>query len=292
MNCATARDTLLSADAPPAADVAAHLQDCPACAALARDLAALEERWRARPLPANAETSKAAFLARVAHLANPPAPAPQPAPAPRRRREFLGWAAALILLIGTGAAVLVFGPGRDAEAHPDVIEQLVDWNIDLSEAAPAERERIYHERRGALQKSLGTAKLDADDRKLAERLLDNGGWLAGHEDPVEELDRFTGVADTLLERLEAAGTDPAKADRLARQFRKVNERAIGRNVEKVRAAKITDPQKKKLVNRLLKKDAERAEQLMDLIEKSPDLTKKELRQALDLTAKRQRHKKI
>jgi hypothetical protein len=290
MNCATARDWLLSADTAAASpDLAAHLQGCPACAALARDIVALEARWRARPLPANAATSKAAFLA---HLANPATPAPQAAPAPRRWREFLGWATALVLLIGAGAVVLVFGPGRDAEAHPDVIEQLVDWNIDLSEAAPADRERIYHERREALQKSLGKALLDADDRKLAERLLDNGGWLAGHEDPVEELDRFTGVADTLLERIEAAGADPAKADRLARQFRKVNERAIGRNVEKVRAAKIADPQKKKLVHRLLKKDAERAEQLMDLIEKSPDLTKKELRQALDLTAKRHRHKKI
>jgi hypothetical protein len=294
MTCDAVRDWLANADDPEngktfPVEVVDHCRQCAACEAFRSRLNNLERRWRELPLPANAESSKAAFLLR---LVNPPSPTPERKPGIRRRRMLWGGAIAAVLFLVGGVGILFFGPAKQAEAHPDVLEQLIDWNLDMSEApSPADRQRLYTERHDNLKKSVEKAKLNADDRALAEDLLANGAWMAHNEDPVEELNRFDTMADRLLERVETSTADPTRADRFATQFRRVNERAIERNLEKIKLAKITDPQKKKMVQKLLKKDAERADLILKVLEKSPDLTKKELRQVLEQAHKRIKSKK-
>ena len=292
MSCEPAREWLLNADYPEKleaapSDVAEHVRSCAACQGLSRDLIELERQWRGIPVSPRAEASKAAFLAR---LEKPPAPASAP-PKPRRRAAFYYWSAAALLLIAAGSGVLFFGPGRNAEAHSDVIDQLVDWNLDLSEASAVDRQRIYSDRRNKLQKSIVNAKLDPTDRDLAENLMANGTWLVEHEDPVEELQRFNVMADQLLDQVKSSSVSNAvRADRFARQFRKVNERGIDSKMERIRAIAAADPERRKLVNRILKHDKERAVEIDEILERSPDITKKELRAALDLSQKRHKHK--
>jgi hypothetical protein len=235
-----------------------------------------------------AELSRATFLARLEKAPTPVAASSKP----HRRATLYYWAAAALLLIVAGSGVLFFGPGRDAEARPDVIDQLVDWNLDLSEASPTDRQRIFAERRNKLQNSIGNAKLDPTDRDLAENLMANGSWLVEHEDPVEEFQRFNVMADQLLDRVKTSSeSDAVRADRFARQFRKVNERGIDSKMERIRAIAAADPERRKLVNRILKHDKERAVEIDEILERSPDITKKELRAALDLSHKRHKHKK-
>jgi hypothetical protein len=294
MTCKPARDWLLNADAPanwPAAppEVAEHIQHCAACRALMSDLKNLEALWRNRPLPPRAETSKAAFLERLKTPSMPVSAVPKP----RRLAVPRYWAAVTALCLIVGAGLLWFWPAQPVEAHPDVIEQLVDWNLALSEApSPADRQRIFDNQHQALQKNLEAAQLNPNEQELANDLFANGAWLARNENPAEELQRFNNLADQLLDQVKATTpSDALRANRFAKQFRKVNERGIGRNLERVAASKAADPEVKKLVNRILKHDAERAEQIGGLLERSPDMTKKELRHALDLAHKRLKPKK-
>jgi hypothetical protein len=99
-----------------------------------------------------------------------------------------------------------------------VIEQLVDWNLELTEAAtPADRDRIFADKHEKLKVRIGQAKLSDTDRELAENLLTNGVWLVKNDDPVEELNRFHRVADRLLEKMQHAAdkADASQSERMA-----------------------------------------------------------------------------
>lgn len=290
MSCEPTRNWLMNADAPAAVEtvspeVAAHLDACTACRGLQDNLVKLEREWRGRPLPARAEAAKAAFLDR---LQNPPAPV-QPARARRHWSATHRWAVAALLFIGVGMGTLLFLPGQEATAHPDVLDQLIDWNLEMSEAPSADRQGLYDNKHASLKKRLDSAKLAPTDRALAEELLQNGSWLAKNEDPVEELNRFSDMADHLLERVNTAAADTGRAGNFARRFRKVNERAIDRNMERVSAITTSDPERQRLINKALKQDADRADQIQNILQNSPDISKKELRKALELNHKR--HKK-
>jgi hypothetical protein len=290
MTCEVSREWLLNAEKPACvdtapADIASHIRGCAQCQKLEQDLAALEEQWRQRPLPASVESAKVAFLKRLES---------QPAAAPhnpeRRRAGVLFWAIAASLFIVAGISLLFFFPGQPVAAHPDVIDQLVDWNLDMSQApTQADRQRIYVERQARLQDSVGKARLGAPERDMAQNLLENGSWLAQNQDPVEELQRLNKMADDMLERVNT--TNSAQAELFAKQFRKINERGIDPTMERVHSLAVADPERRKLINRILRHDKERAGQIAEILEKSPDITKKDLRKALDLSQKRHKHKK-
>jgi hypothetical protein len=281
---------LLNADKPASVDAAPaeigqHIRTCADCQKLARDLSALEVQWRRRPVPARVELAKVAFLKR---LESQPTAAPHKPD--RRRAGVRFWAIAASLFIVAGISLLFFVPGRSVEAHTDVIEQLVDWNLDLSQApTAADRQRIYVERQARLQKSVGKAQLGIPERDMAQSLLENGKWLVQNQDPVEELQLLNKMADDMLERVNT--TDTVQAERFAKQFRKINERGIDPTMERVHALAVADPERRKLINRILRHDKERAGQINEILEKSPDITKRELRKALDLSQKRHKHKK-
>src|SRR5436305_3139025 len=104
MTCEPARDWLLHADRTetPSADVAEHLHACADCRALAARLDRLDSCYRALPLPASAESAKAAFLGRA--TVRPAAASPPVS----RRFAAPRWllAATVLVAVGLGAWVL------------------------------------------------------------------------------------------------------------------------------------------------------------------------------------------
>ena len=290
MTCETTRDWILQADSASASsEIDRHIRGCADCQKFVRDVMNLERQWRDRPLPERAGTAKAAFLIR---LQNRPTPVVEPLK-PHRWAGIRYVVAAALLFVVVGSGFLFFGPGQQAAAQSDVIDQLIDWNLDLSEAAsPVDRQRIFADKHEKLKRVLGSAKLDSADRQLAEHLLANGTWLAQNEDLGEELQRFNSMADELLERVKnAAESDRLRSDRYAKQFRKVNERGIDPAMDRLASIKNADPERRKLINRILKHDKDRAKQIDEILEKSPDITKKELGEALEVARKRGKHKK-
>ena len=292
MNCVPCRDWLLEADEPATLEaapavIAAHIHGCDACQELMCDLVQLDEAWRGLPLPAEAETSREAFIENLNRPATPHRPAVRPGRWSSARR----WAGAAALFMIVGAGLLFFWPSQPVAAS-DLLDQLIDWNLDLSEAeSAADRQRIYHEKDGSLKKALGHANLKGPDRELAENLLRNGAWMVDHEDPLEELDRYEQVADQILNRVYDAGPDAGRSSRFARQFRKIHERGIEKNLHRIKPDKMLDPEHKVKWNKFLRQDADRVEKIEQVMETAPDVSKKELRQTLELKHKRPKHHK-
>jgi hypothetical protein len=280
VTCDDAKSEML--DDASSVELAAHRETCAACRDYAARVRSLEVRWRSRPLPARAELAKQAFLDR---LATPAVPA-----SPSRRRW--RWSVAAVCCLLAGSALILFWPGDRVEARDDVLDQLIDWNLEVSEAATSiERQRIWDARQELLRLALRQAKLDQRERDLGERLLANAAWMAGHEDPIEELRRFHEVADRLLDGVNQAGPDVARSNKFARQFARVSERGIDRNVDRIKPEKLADPEWRGKYHRLARLDADLAERVRGLVDQAPDLTKRELRRALEASAARERRKK-
>lgn len=298
MTCQSAREWIVTAEAPAdigsaSEDAAAHIRQCPACQKIIAEIGSIERCWRDLPISPRAETSKAAFLKRLANSASPVPTSPKSKP--RRWKRVLAWTTAAAVFAAAGAGVLFFWPSQQVvEAHPDVIEQLVDWNLELTEApTQADRERIFVENHEKLLARMKQAKLNDADRDLAEHLLDNGHWLAKNDDPVEELHRYNRMADRLMEKLEAAAAkaDAAQSDRMARQYAKIAERGIDGNLARIKVAKVVDPDRRQRIKQMMKEDQDRSALLTKLAEKGPVATQKELRRALELSSKRHKIKK-
>jgi hypothetical protein len=296
MTCESTHDWLLQADKPDnfdaaPAEIAAHVRGCADCQQLIRRINQTEMVWRTIPDSPRAATSKEAFLKR---LVQPPMPA-TPAVRPGSWRQKLTWIGIAALFIVAGAGVLFFWPPQQpVQAQSDVIEQLVDWNLELTEAAtPADRERIFAEKHEKLKFRMKQATLSDIDRELAENLLANGIWLVKNDDPVEELNRFHRVADRLLEKMQHAAdkADAMQSERMARQYAKIAERGIDGNLERIKVAKVVDPERKLKIKQMLKEDQDRNVKLLILVEKGSALSQKELRKALDLSEKRHKLKK-
>src|SRR5205823_6690089 len=133
--------------------------------------------------PASAASAKAKFLDQSL---NRPSPRQQPS----RWRVWAGAGVAvsvsLALVLGIAAAIGVwfFAPGPTAQAQSEVVlDKLIDWNLQLSESQdPDERAKLYSQHLESLKADLDNAKLNDDDRQLAQTLLDNGVFLASNED--------------------------------------------------------------------------------------------------------------
>jgi hypothetical protein len=287
MTCEPTRDWLLHADRSetPPADVAGHLTACADCRALAARLDRLEACYRALPLPASADAAKAAFLERTTVQ-----PADTPSPV-RRRWAAPRWvlAATVLVAVGLGAWALLT-PG-EARASGGLVEQLIDWNLEIAEAGADPAEAAS--RAAAFQADLQKQSLPAEERALAETLIENGTWLAAHDEPLEKAERFTAVADRLVDRLGRAATagERRKSDRLARQYRRVSERVDATVAKAEKAGAKADAAWQRRLEKLLADDADRADKLAELLERAPDATKKEIRKALEPIKKSPKHSK-
>jgi hypothetical protein len=285
MNCSEAKELLLRADDPRlercgSPELTEHLTSCPACRSTAAEIAQLEDTWRAQPLPAEADRARLAFLKRLPRVATPPASKP-------RRYIFPRWIAAAVLLFGIGIAGWFLFSGSEAQAAPALIERLVDWNVELAEAPPAERERLYAAKQPALAEAVRSTSLGESDRELAGMLLDNGTWLAQNDDPVAAAERFSAVADKLVDHMQSASDrkDTKLANRYAKLQAQVLQRGIGENLARAEESGTLNFDNKRKLEKLVLRDKDRMKKLLDLLEKNPDISRKELRKALDIPPK-------
>lgn len=278
MNCEQTRDWLLRSDDPRStAPVADHLAGCDACRSVATELAQLEQSYRSLPAPAEADSAQATFLRKLPGLEAPP----------RRRWNLPRWAAAAVLLLGLGAAAWFLFAAPEAQAAPALIERLVDWNVELANATPAERAQLYSTSGAAFKQEIGKAQLAPPERELAGLLLDNGTWLAEHDDPVAAAERFSAVADKLVEHMETASErrDIKLANRYAQLQGLVVKRGISENLKKAEDSGALNFDNQRRLEKVVLRDKDRMKQLLDLLEKNPDISRKEIRKALDIQPK-------
>lgn len=291
MNCGQVQTWLLEAADPRPEScvvgaIAAHLQTCSSCRLLARQLADLEQTWRSLPTSEEVEKGKLRFLDRLAV-----GTLPMTLGEPRiSRRSMIGWfaaSAASLLAVGTGTWLLF--PAGQAQGSDDLLDHLVDWNLQLTEAgSEEERSRLYAEKAGPLQAQLKKANLPADQVELAEEFLENGTWLVSHQDPVIEADRFDNLADRLLHQAHTVGTrgNHRRMHRLLQQYNRVLESGTGLNLDRAEKLSVLDNEHQGKLERLVLGDPERMKLLESLKEKVPEASRKEIEKALGIYQKR------
>jgi hypothetical protein len=293
MDCQDAQDRLYDAEDLSAAglspgELASHLVDCAACRQLLSDLSHLELAWRAIPLPAGSERAREAFLERLSGSTS----GAEPNRLPRGRhlrRVSPRWliAASVLVAVGVGGALLV--SNRRASASSDVVERLVDWNLSLARTPlPADRDRLYAGQAESLQVKVRQTDLPAEERGLAESLLENAPWLAHNDDPLAVAGLFHDVADKLLSRMGNAirRGDEARAGRYARLYRRVEESGIGSKMEVLETTEALDFSRQRHLERLILRDADRMRTLVALLERAPDTSRKEIKRALGVVKNR------
>jgi hypothetical protein len=282
MDCRDAQDLLLQDEDPSAGELADHVARCGACRRLHADLARLDAAWRALPLPEGVDRARDAFLERLAS-------ADRPATPERRRRSAPRWlvAASLLAAVGVGASLLVGLPR--ASASPDVVDRLVDWNLELARAAsPEERTRIYADRAPELARAVKASSLSAEDEALAASLLADAPQLAHQADPLADADRLSAVADKLLKRLNRASRarDARRAEQSARLYGRVVELGIDSKLALIEQSGALDFERQRRLERLVLSDADRMRDLVALLERAPDSSRKEIKRALKLNRDR------
>ncbi len=284
MDCQQVQDRLLQDDSAAGA-VAEHVASCAGCRSLADRLASLNETWRSIPVP-GAEPARERFLRRL-----PQEESTVRLLRPARRWTIPRWAVAAVILIAVGVAAWVLVPASQTQAAPALIERLVDWNLELARApSPAERSQLFAANEPQLKQAVETAHLGEPERQLADLLLENGCWLATNDDPVATAERFSIVADKLVEQLQAAGTrkDLRWTQRYARLEALVAEQGVAENLQRVTEAKALDFEHQRKLEKLILRDSQRMQALVELLEQNPKLSRKEIRKALDLPRKHPR----
>jgi hypothetical protein len=242
MNCQAVRDRLMQGESLQVKDwprsMNRHLKECPTCAKLARNLYKLEDAWRNQPIPEECEAAKATFLDKLNSMAAPPQVEADEQPATvkfeqpakprkagkqkgsskpaRRQPGSMRWAAlAAMVLIGISVVAVMFATNNKAQANDsDIVERLIDFNLELTNAEPNERKKVYDKRAADLKKAMEKAGpiLSKDELARANKLFEDSGFLATNDSPVEEAKRLTAISDDLLTWAEAAESSGNKKE--------------------------------------------------------------------------------
>ena len=141
-----------------------------------------------------------------------------------------------------------------------MVERLVDWNLSLARTPlPADRDRLYAGQAEGLQDKVRRTELPAEERGLAESLLENAPLLARNDDPLAVAGLFHDVADQLLTRMGTAirRGDEARAGQYARLYRRVEELGIGSKMELLETTGALDFNRQHRLERLVLRDADR-----------------------------------
>lgn len=284
MDCNEWETWLLDSDdrhAPPA-EVAEHLRNCAKCRQSLQELDALESGWRLLPLAADAERSKIAFLARLSDPSTA-SPARWPKGAGRRRAlARVAMAAAVFVAIACGSWILL--PDRQVEASTDVISRLLDWNLDLTQTASADRGRMYAREAGKFRASVAKAHLLGSDEQIARTLLNTAESISKSDDALVHLEEFRDLAgrleDLMAQSLEQG--DEKRAELLARQYRRITESGLTLNLQRAEASGALHLDRPGKLEKIILTDVSQAEALSRLLEKSPNLSRKEIRDALNI----------
>ncbi len=224
---------------------------------------------------------------KVSPQAAPATEKAQPLSEPRavgatRWRSGRGVTAALLVLAASVAAFFLWHT-PEAQATPDVVERLIDWNLDLTQAQnPDERGRIYDEQAVKLKATLDQAELPDEDRQLAEKLLENSTLLAKNVDPEAEADRFDAIAAELVTRMNSATTahDEKRMVQLAGAYTRLTEVGVSANLALARTAAGMDAERKLKLARATQRHANRVSQVADIIERNPESSRKAIHRAM------------
>src|SRR5262249_10168241 len=133
------------------------------------------------------------------------------------------------------------------------------------------------------KKAMRKSQLSEEERELASLLLENGARLAQNPDPVSEIEDLSTVADKLVENIKTAakGKDKAAIDRYARLQGKVNKRGLNARLAKLEDTGVAGSENEKRVEKVVLRESKRTQAMLDLLERNPDLSPKELRKELD-----------
>jgi hypothetical protein len=197
---------------------------------------------------------------------------------PRRRLTRARLVAAAVFLMASLGVLLLFR-SPEARAAPDVVERLIDWNLDLSRTRSRdERSRLYSGQVADLKATLAKAELPPEDRALAQTLLENSSWLAEHDDPVAEADRFNDIADQLVTRMDAAtaANDEGRVVKLADSYRRLTEQGVDANLERALASGALSGERKQKLERAQRRGAHRAQRVAEILERNPEASRKAL----------------
>jgi hypothetical protein len=308
MNCIDVQEKLFAADSlagdamPP--ELASHLQSCRGCAALQAKLVRLEAAERSLPAIADHSAAKKELLL-LLHSRRPAARTPE---SPLRLLMRRGWqakAVAAAVLVVLGATIWI-ALKRDARqvanitepvtpttgpvtraGDSSVLDKLVDMNLDLADAAtPAERNEIFAEQSAPLTATLEQIHLAPAEKELASTLLENGKWLSSNTDPFDEAERFDNVAGLLFDQLQQAAPagDTTLLARLTRRYGLVAARLDDARA-KLAKASARNPEQKRRYERLVHRQSEVEQRLQDLLQRAPEMSRKEIRKELEGIAK-------
>jgi len=295
MDCPEVQEWLLRSDLPEAgtgpADVAGHLEHCAACREFGARLTRLEEAVQAMPAPEGADAARRAFLKRLA-----PATAARQAARLRFAHHLARWGPALaaaLLLLAAGIGIWLLTGGAQTAEAATVLDQLVDWNLELADAAaPAESDQLYAARAASLERTAREGKLSPEDQELAGALLENGSRLRKSADPLAKAESLTDMADVLVRHMNAAAVrgDMKKLQRLVRCYDRLMERGVDANLDKAEAAPALTPEHAHRLSQVRGHRVTLREQLETLMGQLPDASVKELKRTLHSENRKHRDK--
>src|SRR5262245_43439552 len=166
MKCDQAKDWLLQAETPAALSTAPrevdeHVRACPECRRLLQKLVRLEEDWRALPSPPGLDAAQRRMLKKAAAV--PPRSLPR-----RSGFRYVGaWAAAAAILIAAGIGIW-FAVKPNPPPASNVIDQLIAWNLDLSQVRDKnERQRLFQARHDSIITEVQSSPLGDEEKQLA-----------------------------------------------------------------------------------------------------------------------------
>lgn len=279
MDCSHVRTWFLDAEDlrpenAPSVELREHMSYCTDCAAFVSQLTRLEQAWRDLEVPAEADVTRRAFLD---HLPQPTVMPRQPRQRPPARQR---WLVAALLFVSIGLATWHLVPAPQAVASPALIEELIDWNLHLAQTPSlSERSQIYANRQGQLRLAVFRSRLPVEERALADLLLANGSWLVANDDPLDEAERFSNVADRLVKRIESAvrRNEHDAADQYALLQSRVVKRGVSIKLVRLEGPAAQNVELKRRLEKVLLGDFHRQKQLDELLERTPDLKRKAIR---------------
>jgi hypothetical protein len=215
MNCEQAQQEILMADDPAALPpaIAAHVRDCAQCGKLAAQLTSLAAAANSLPVEGSmAGGPSPLVMERIVQAAKSGGSGGRGAGGAGNsgclRRITRGAVAAAIVITFGLIAFTMMTNSRSARAD-GVFRDLVRWNLDISQASPAERAQVYEQRRAAMEKEVQS--LSSGDLAVARRLLDKAAILARSPQPVSDVEQFVDIANALKE-MEGRSARPAAAE--------------------------------------------------------------------------------
>ena len=122
----------------------------------------------------------------------------------------------------------------------------------------------------------------SDEGRLARTLYQNGQRLRDNNDPLDEAEAFSDMADLLIPRMEALGRSDKKAlKRIGDLLAQVEKVGIQINVEKAQLAENLGAERRKKLQKVLDRDLKRQAELEALLGKLSESDRQAIRNALE-----------